>query len=202
MTKLFDCPFCNHRGSDGWIHLKTKHPDKADHWEDALNSKQEDQITEDEMPKEVDVKCAKYSITRRLEFDAGHRVHKHESKCNSIHGHRYVVEVTCCGPLDSIGRVIDFSVIKSICGQWLDDNLDHAMILYDQDPLVDVWKQMNDLNGHFGNQKYYLMTKNPTAENIAEHLFIRFNEFLKSHGIVVMCVTVHETPNCMAKFGI
>ena len=33
-------------------------------------------------------------ITRKLEFDAGHRVMNHESKCATCHGHRYVLEVT------------------------------------------------------------------------------------------------------------
>ena len=51
-----------------------------------------------------------HTITRRLEFDAGHRVYQHESKCNHVHGHRYVVEVEATGTLDGLGRIIDFSV--------------------------------------------------------------------------------------------
>lgn len=136
-----------------------------------------------------------YVISRRLEFDAGHRVYKHESKCNNIHGHRYVVEIECTGVLDSIGRVIDFSVIKSECGKWIDDNLDHGMLLCKDDPLVAVWA-----NGFPNSEqhKYWVMDKNPTAENIAEDLFGIFNTLLNKHGVRVTAVVVHETPNCQA----
>ena len=52
-------------------------------------------------------------ITRRLEFDAGHRVLGHEGKCKNLHGHRYSAEITVTAPdLDGLGRVIDFGVIK------------------------------------------------------------------------------------------
>ena len=37
------------------------------------------------------------SITRRLEFDAGHRIPDHRSQCRNLHGHRYVLEITLCG---------------------------------------------------------------------------------------------------------
>ena len=33
-------------------------------------------------------------ITRRLEFDAGHRIPDHASQCRHLHGHRYAIEVT------------------------------------------------------------------------------------------------------------
>lgn len=49
------------------------------------------------------------TVTRVLEFDAGHRVVNHESKCATLHGHRYKVEIVAAAPgLDSLGRVIDF----------------------------------------------------------------------------------------------
>ena len=74
------------------------------------------------------------TITRRLEFDAGHRVFGHESKCATLHGHRYVVEVTAqAAKLDSVGRVIDFSVLKERIGAWLDEKWDHNVIVFEQD---------------------------------------------------------------------
>lgn len=139
-----------------------------------------------------------YHITRRLEFDAGHRVYMHESKCNNIHGHRYVVEIECTGALDSIGRVIDFSVIKSVCGKWIDDNLDHGMLLYKDDPLVAVWR--DGLNNGLEKHKYWVMDKNPTAENIAEELFKTFTLLLYEYNVKVTSIIVHETPNCFATY--
>jgi 6-pyruvoyltetrahydropterin/6-carboxytetrahydropterin synthase len=39
----------------------------------------------------------KIEITRKLEFDAGHRIPHHDGHCRHIHGHRYVIEVTLMG---------------------------------------------------------------------------------------------------------
>ena len=36
-------------------------------------------------------------ITRRLEFDAGHRIPDHQSQCRHLHGHRYAIEITLAG---------------------------------------------------------------------------------------------------------
>ena len=158
-----------------------------------------------------------HAITRRLEFDAGHRVYQHESKCAHVHGHRYVVEVTCkqkIKELDNLGRVIDFSVIKQVFGTWIDDELDHGMILYVKDPLCDVWKYfgnsgvrrmvekhpVSDRVFDVSEQKHYIMDKNPTAENMAEMLFKKGNELLDPHGVQVTVITVWETPNCRATY--
>ena len=52
------------------------------------------------------------TCTRRIQFCAGHRVMGHEGKCRNLHGHNYVVFVTAqADELDSVGRVIDFSVL-------------------------------------------------------------------------------------------
>lgn len=155
-----------------------------------------------------------HKITRRLEFDAGHRVYQHESKCNHIHGHRYVVEVECTGSLDGLGRVVDFSVIKTKFGKWIDDNLDHGMILCEDDPLSKLWpyfggKLATDaapypvahLVEETSKQKHYIMDKNPTAENLAELLYRQANEMLADDGFTVTKITVWETPNCRAEYA-
>ena len=70
------------------------------------------------------------TCTRRFQFCAGHRVHRHESKCRNLHGHNYVLFVTVTAPeLDSLGRVIDFSIIKGLVGDWIDSKWDHGFIL-------------------------------------------------------------------------
>ena len=40
-------------------------------------------------------------ITTRLEFDAGHRIPSHKSNCKNLHGHRYCIEVTIKGDINS-----------------------------------------------------------------------------------------------------
>lgn len=152
------------------------------------------------------------TITRKFTFDAGHRVYGHESKCKSIHGHTYHVELECSSQqLDNLGRVIDFSVIKSIVGTWIDDNLDHALILNYVDPLVDLMRYINnppdnnqncELFKIIGVQKVYVMCSNPTAENIAKHIADCNSLRLSKLGIQIESITVHETPNCKAVYRV
>ena len=106
------------------------------------------------------------TITRRLEFDAGHRVMNHEGKCATLHGHRYVVEVVATSPeLDQLGRVVDFSVLKQELGNWLDQYWDHTTILYKDDKqTVELVQQCP------GFKEPAVVPFNPTAENMADHL--------------------------------
>ena len=132
--------------------------------------------------------------TRRLEFDAGHRLVKHESKCAHPHGHRYVVEVTCgAAALDEVGRVIDFGAIKAIVGTFIDDNLDHAFI-FNQEDREEISRY--SAKGY----KHWVMPCEPSAENLAAFLFRVSQELLGDEGIVVMHVRIFETPNCWADY--
>lgn len=134
------------------------------------------------------------SITRRLDFCAGHRVLGHEGKCAFAHGHNYIVMVEATAPsLDGIGRVVDFSVVKQKCGAWLDEYWDHGFLVYEQDH--ELAAIMRSIRG----QKSCKVPFNPTAENIAAYLVRVFGALLHSHGCTVASVTVHETPNCYAK---
>lgn len=135
------------------------------------------------------------NITRKLEFDAAHRVMNHESKCASLHGHRYVVEVVAAAPeLDKIGRVVDFSVLKSELGGWIDTYWDHTTILFEQDE-----KTINLVAQCPGFKGVAVVPFNPTAENMADYLLRQvFPPLVERHGIKIVSVTVWETPNCKA----
>jgi 6-pyruvoyltetrahydropterin/6-carboxytetrahydropterin synthase len=137
---------------------------------------------------------SKITITRRLTFAAGHRIYGHESKCAHLHGHNYVVELTAVqrtGELDKLGRVIDFAVLKSLVGGWLEQEWDHKMILKCDDPLGTL---LLDEAKHI----YYLPT-NPTAENMARYLLDEIcPELLRSTDVDVMRVKLWETENCYA----
>jgi len=136
------------------------------------------------------------TITRKLEFDAGHRVMNHESKCATLHGHRYVVEIKATAPdLDAIGRVIDFSVLKEKIGTWLDLHWDHNVIVYSED------KETHDALLLIPRKKDPWVSKwNPTAENMANFLLKeKCPELLLGTDVTVQSVTVWETPNCKAE---
>jgi len=95
--------------------------------------------------------------------------------------------------LDDLGRVLDFGEIKRLIGTWIDVNVDHGFILNSTDELVKIWPH---------NHKLYLIGKNPTAENIAEHFHKVFGRILSENGIAakVIRVTIHETPNSRAEY--
>lgn len=137
-------------------------------------------------------------ICRIFRIDAGHRVFQHEGKCASVHGHSYTIAVFIeCEELDKIGRVIDFGKVKEILGKWLEDNLDHAMILYTEDPIAHLWTSPT---GPLKDHKYFLLPQNPTAENLASYLLLMFGRLLRDvqESLRVTSVEVWETPNCMA----
>lgn len=133
----------------------------------------------------------KIQCVRIIKFDAGHRVMNHESKCRTLHGHEYKAEIFCeAEKLDELGRVIDFSVIKNIFGKWIDDELDHTMILCDQDPNLHFVKQCD------GFKQPHVVAFNPTAENLAEYLVKIGNHLLNIHNVTVTKIKLWETSNC------
>lgn len=137
------------------------------------------------------------TVTRRLEWDAMHRIPKHESLCRAYHGHRYAAEITCAAPrLDSLGRIVDFGVIKQRVGSWVDEHWDHTGILMrgDDDPSVAA---VADANARHGRPIYWLDGP-PTSENIASELARVAQELLEDTGVQVRRVRIYETPNCYA----
>lgn len=137
-------------------------------------------------------------VTRRIEFDYGHRLLNHESKCSHLHGHRGVAEITCeSKKLDRVGRVIDFSCIKELVGGWIDRYWDHNMILHEADPLANLNGVHDQI---FGSKQPYVMFNdmNPTAENMCFVLFDAARTLLTSLDITVKHIRLYETPNCWA----
>ena len=140
------------------------------------------------------------TCTRCLEFDAGQRVLGHEGKCAHLHGHRYKVELTAqAAKLDSLGRVIDFGVLKKEIGSWIDEKWDHGFLVCSQDTKVISFLSTLPIRGEHVYQKYFIMESNPTAENIAEFLLSKSNQIVYDKGIEVVKVKVWETPNCFAE---
>jgi 6-pyruvoyltetrahydropterin/6-carboxytetrahydropterin synthase len=139
------------------------------------------------------------SCTRIIEFDAAHRIIGHESKCATLHGHRYKIEITArpTDGLDAVGRVIDFGVIKTKCGRWIDHFWDHTCILKNGDPLIEAI-----LSDKISFKPPYIVEWNPTAENMCTFLFSEFSRLLSEFNISVTKIRVYETPNCYAEASI
>lgn len=134
----------------------------------------------------------KVSAVRILKFDAGHRVVNHESKCRTLHGHEYKAEIFCESKsgLDDLGRVIDFSVIKEKVGTWIDDNLDHNMIIFEHDCNLKHLQQCEGL------KEVYVVPFNPTAENLAAHILEIGNQLLSDTPVEIVKIKLWETSNC------
>ncbi len=132
------------------------------------------------------------TCTRRLEFDAAHRIIEHESKCKMLHGHRYVLEASFAAKkLDNLGRIIDFGVAKQVLGSWIDSNLDHNTILSIKD------KNLGETISKETGQKIYYLDCNPTAENIAYHLLSKIcPKLFAKHNVKCVGIRLYETPNC------
>ncbi|MDR1890190.1 MAG: 6-carboxytetrahydropterin synthase QueD [Zoogloeaceae bacterium] len=141
-------------------------------------------------------------ITRRLEFDAGHRIPDHKSQCRNLHGHRYVIEITLTGEITetegdaACGMVMDFSDIKAIARARLVDAWDHAFLVYRCDkPVVDFLASLPE-------HKTVILDCVPTAENLARIAFDRLAPaYRDSYGkqLRLHSVRLYETPNCWAE---
>ena len=140
-------------------------------------------------------------ITRRLEFDAGHRIPSHHSKCRHLHGHRYAIEVTLSGSIITEagaaeqGMVMDYSEVKRIANASLVDLWDHAFLVYRQD--LDVLQFLQSLDDH----KTVVLDTPPTAENLALTAFrILDAAYRDTYGnhLRLEQVRLFETPNCWA----
>ena len=118
----------------------------------------------------------------------------HESKCATLHGHNGIVwiHVTPMLGLDSLGRVIDFSIIKQVVGKWIDDNWDHTMIIFKDD--IETIKLLSKAPAY---KALFVLDKNPTAENLAHYLLWDIcPKLLKGKGVIVHKIVFWETENC------
>jgi 6-pyruvoyltetrahydropterin/6-carboxytetrahydropterin synthase len=142
------------------------------------------------VPKEVLSVAMMYYVTRQIDFCYGHRLLNYEGKCRHLHGHngRAVIKIAS-GELDDRGMVLDFSDIKSVVSKWIDENLDHRMILHREDPAVEFLQQLQE--------PLFLIDSNPTAENIAKLIY----EVTAGEGFPVLEVDLWETPQCFATYG-
>jgi 6-pyruvoyltetrahydropterin/6-carboxytetrahydropterin synthase len=143
------------------------------------------------------------SVTKKLTFDAAHRLYRYEGKCANIHGHHYQVFVTLSTrSLDARKISLDFGVIKRYFQTWLDEKWDHKLILSIDDPLTEYFENLVKNESISGIELPYSMPYNPTAEGMAEYLSLSiFPRILSDNHIVatVHSVEVWENPTSFAK---
>jgi 6-pyruvoyltetrahydropterin/6-carboxytetrahydropterin synthase len=113
-----------------------------------------------------------FELTVITDFGAAHRVVDYPGKCNRLHGHNWIVEVTVAGEkLNELGMLVDFKSIKK-----------------------EVAALMEELDHHFLNELPAFAEKNPTAENIAVYIFDELEKSaLFTGGVAVKAVKVWES---------
>lgn len=130
-----------------------------------------------------------YTVLREIHFCYGHRLLNYAGKCRHLHGHNGKVEIEIFSEtLNPLGMVRDFEEIKNVVQVWIDETLDHRMILCRRDPLLPALDQMKEL--------YCLIDDNPTAEVIAKLIY----DYAVSQGLPVAQVRLWETPKSVATY--
>ena len=130
-----------------------------------------------------------YRVSREIDFCYGHRLLNYAGKCKYLHGHNGRAIITIeSAKLDERGMVLDFSDIKNVVSAWIDEKLDHRMLLQRTDPVVPMLEKMGE--------PLFLMDENPTAENIARLIY----EFTASRGFPIVECQLWETPRCFATY--
>jgi 6-pyruvoyltetrahydropterin/6-carboxytetrahydropterin synthase len=150
-----------------------------------------------------------YFVSKEVEFDAGHRVPNHASKCRNPHGHRYKVRATFTGALvnrsgaSDEGMVIDFGDISTMLQEHVHDVYDHGFIVYENDLLKEALLNF----GEESETRYKIVVVDwiPTAENMAKEIFEDlYPEVTELYGeqVSLYRIDVHETPKSVATYSL
>ena len=149
-----------------------------------------------------------FYITKEIQFDAGHRVPNHASKCKNPHGHRFKVVVELCQEElvkskgnSQEGMVRDFGHVKEVLTQYVHDVYDHGFIVYEQDSdMMQALGMTVSFQGAWESEmgwKVIVVPFIPTAENLAKEIF----DNLVTHlGDLLVCVQIWETPTSSASY--
>lgn len=173
-----------------------------------------------------------YTVIRSHEICAGHRVVGHESKCRHLHGHNYKFHFKVApkrvesenyipgakgfsveGKLDNVGRVIDFSVVKTTLCQWLEDNWDHKFLHWENDSVINslivvASTEFARENNLVTDEDYdpfvdslVALPFNPTAENLAAYMVnVIGPQLLDEYGVELVECTIEETSKCHVNY--
>ncbi len=131
----------------------------------------------------------RHKVTKTVDFCYGHRLMEYDGKCRHLHGHNGLLEVDLeADSLDSLGMVMDFTRVSDIVKGWVDENLDHKMLLRRDDPVAPLLRDLGE--------PIYLLDGNPTAENIAMHIYHQAH----NQGLKVAEIRLWESPTSYATY--
>ncbi|MFO0934900.1 MAG: 6-carboxytetrahydropterin synthase [Gemmataceae bacterium] len=149
-------------------------------------------IPSEKVPLKTNVHCSKgpaFRVTKEIHFCYGHRLLNYNGKCRNLHGHNGKAVVTLeTAQLDELGMVVDFTELKRVVGKWIDETLDHKMLLHKDDPILpELLRQ---------NEPVVTLDVNPTAESIAKLIY----DHATKAGLPVVDVVLWETDSSFATY--
>lgn len=119
-----------------------------------------------------------YELTVKSRFAAAHQLRAYQGRCENLHGHNWVVQVTLQATrLDNIGLALDFTEIKKVLDEVLNE-LDH--------------KHLNDLP--------MFREKNPSSENISRWICEALAARLDDESVRVSRVSAWESEDACATY--
>ncbi|MFG2404256.1 6-pyruvoyl tetrahydropterin synthase family protein [Streptomyces brevispora] len=129
-----------------------------------------------------------HSVSVKHNFETGHRLPHLPGKCQSLHGHSWWMEATVEAPALDNGLVVEFGPFKKQLRRWIDEHLDHGLMLGPDDellPLLSTYGKVHQVPGW------------PTVENVAA-LIARvaqdaLQDLVRAPGARVTQVHVSET---------
>ncbi len=125
------------------------------------------------------MKQSLYIIKVSSKFSSAHALRHYQGKCESLHGHNFIVEAEVEGrELDSqTGLLMDFSELKDYLNSIV-EYLDH---------------------GHL-NEKPPFDNINPSSENISCYIYQELQNKLQDYQLRVRAVSVSENDNSKAVY--
>ena len=130
-----------------------------------------------------------YQVSKSVSFCYGHRLLNYTGKCQHLHGHNARAVITLESKvLDERGMVEDFSEVKRLVWSWLDEEIDHTLLLHRDDPVLPVLQD--------AGERVMVTDENPTAEVIARMIY----EFVADKGYPVTGVALWETETSFARY--
>lgn len=122
---------------------------------------------------------ATYTLTVLTDFAAAHTLRDYPGDCSRMHGHNWKLEAEIrATALNEVGMAVDFKDMKRVARE-VAGELDH--------------RYLNDLPP--------FTTVNPTAENIAAHIYRRMSERLNTDTARISAVTLWETDRACVRYS-
>jgi 6-pyruvoyltetrahydropterin/6-carboxytetrahydropterin synthase len=130
-----------------------------------------------------------FIVTKEIYFCYGHRLMNHSGKCRHLHGHSVKASISIKQRhLDKQSMVCDFSEVKACAEAYINQSLDHNLLLHKNDPIIPLLVAQNE--------RFLAIAEHPTAEVLSKMIF----QAMQQQGFNVDQVLLWETVTANAGY--